>query len=54
MYLQSWGFFSSQTEEEGSKSVEIKYGPGGKVVLEVFDGVVALNGELLKKGTANT
>lgn len=32
-----------KTEEEGSISVEIKYGPSRNVSLEVFDGVVALN-----------
>nr|XP_034305137.1 plexin-B2 isoform X1 [Crassostrea gigas] len=32
-----------KTTGEGSKSVEIKYGPSGNVSLEVFDGVVALN-----------
>lgn len=36
--------------------MEIKYGPSGNVSLEVFDGVVALYGELLEKSTqfANT
>lgn len=52
MCLQSW-FFPLQTEGEGLKKVEIKYGPNGTVPLEVFDGAVALNGELLKKSTAH-
>lgn len=31
--------------------MEIKYGPNGNVSLEVFNGAVSLNGELLKRGT---
>lgn len=39
--------------EEGFKSVEIKYGLSGNVFLEVFNGVVVLNGELFKNSIVN-
>lgn len=34
--------------------MEIKYGPRGTVPLEVFDGAVSLNCELLSRSTVNT